>query len=202
MRSVRDNTGSDSNSEQQNKGWDVNTADRDVVKLLVQQANTADLLTIFKAYGIDINDGYGTTKKCNCPLPKHDDKTPSFYYYTDTNSFYCFGCKAAGKAVRLVSLMEGLNYEDAARKIVSNFYTNNDVEIENNTNSLERQEIILGFSKTVREFIQSNKEDEIAIEYVEKLTLAFDTLTQKHKLEKDGLKKMIMKLKVKLNEYK
>lgn len=35
--------------------------------------------------------------KCPCPLPGHDDNTPSFHAYDDpADGFYCYGCGAGG----------------------------------------------------------------------------------------------------------
>lgn len=37
-----------------------------------------------------------------CPL--HDEDTPSFKYYSETNTYYCFGCGAGGPSHGVVSL--------------------------------------------------------------------------------------------------
>ena len=36
---------------------------------------------------------------CKCPL--HDEDTPSMRYYEETNTFYCFGCRAGGDVIEL-----------------------------------------------------------------------------------------------------
>ena len=33
-----------------------------------------------------------------CPFPDHDDSTPSFVMYVDTDSYHCFGCNKSGSA--------------------------------------------------------------------------------------------------------
>ncbi len=42
-----------------------------------------------------------------CILPDHEDKTPSFLVYEDTESFYCFGCKVGGDTITLEKLCGG-----------------------------------------------------------------------------------------------
>jgi DNA primase len=39
-----------------------------------------------------------------CPLPNHDDSTPSFHVYPETESFFCFGCLQGGDVVTLARL--------------------------------------------------------------------------------------------------
>ena len=46
-----------------------------------------------------------------CPF--HSEKTPSFYVYPDTQSFYCFGCQAAGDAISFVRKINSIDYPDA-----------------------------------------------------------------------------------------
>lgn len=36
---------------------------------------------------------------CKCPL--HDEDTPSMRFYEETNTFYCFGCRAGGDVIEL-----------------------------------------------------------------------------------------------------
>lgn len=43
-----------------------------------------------------------------CPF--HSEKTPSFHVYTDTQSFYCFGCGAGGDVITFTKKIENLEY--------------------------------------------------------------------------------------------
>lgn len=53
----------------------------------------------------------GNNLKGLCPF--HSEKTPSFTVYPGTQSFYCFGCGAAGDAISFVMRAENLDYVSA-----------------------------------------------------------------------------------------
>ena len=48
-----------------------------------------------------------------CPF--HNEKTPSFYVYPDTQSFYCFGCGCGGEVITFIKKIENLDYIDAVK---------------------------------------------------------------------------------------
>lgn len=50
---------------------------------------------------------------CLCPF--HSEKTPSCHIYTDSSSFYCFGCGAGGDIITFTMLTENLDYISAVR---------------------------------------------------------------------------------------
>src|SRR5215212_10030698 len=50
-----------------------------------------------------------------CPLPGHDEKTPSFTVYPETNSWYCFGaCRHGGDVVDLAAAAWGYEKHEVA----------------------------------------------------------------------------------------
>ena len=50
-----------------------------------------------------------------CPF--HNEKTPSFTVYPESNSFYCFGCGAGGDVITFVRRMENLDYIEAVKAV-------------------------------------------------------------------------------------
>ena len=52
-----------------------------------------------------------------CPF--HNEKTPSFVVYPETQSFYCFGCGTGGDAITFVKLRENLEYIEAVRLLAA-----------------------------------------------------------------------------------
>ena len=57
----------------------------------------------------------GNTSVGLCPF--HNEKTPSFTVYEDTQSFYCFGCGAGGDAIGFIKRIENLDYIDAVKAL-------------------------------------------------------------------------------------
>lgn len=56
---------------------------------------------------------HGSTSKCLCPF--HSEKTPSCTIYSDTQSFYCFGCGAGGDVISFIKKIENLSYYEAVK---------------------------------------------------------------------------------------
>lgn len=50
-----------------------------------------------------------------CPF--HNEKTPSFTVYPESQSFYCFGCGSGGDAVTFLRKIESLDYIDAVKAL-------------------------------------------------------------------------------------
>ena len=52
-----------------------------------------------------------------CPF--HSEKTPSFYVYPDTQSFYCFGCGAGGDAITFAKKINSIDYTEAVKMLAA-----------------------------------------------------------------------------------
>jgi hypothetical protein len=50
-----------------------------------------------------------------CPLPQHQDRSPSFTVYPNTDSFFCFGCLEGGDVVELARHAWGYDKAEVAQ---------------------------------------------------------------------------------------
>lgn len=57
----------------------------------------------------------GRNPKGLCPF--HNEKTPSFTVYPESQSFYCFGCGAGGDAITFMRRIENLDYVEAVKML-------------------------------------------------------------------------------------
>lgn len=71
------------------------------------------ILESANAEGIEeTSEGY----KCCCPLPEHNDSTPSFAIECDEGLWRCYGCKAKGNLNQLCSRLFGLTAKQAEKQ--------------------------------------------------------------------------------------
>ena len=55
----------------------------------------------------------------NCPF--HNEKTPSFFIYPETNSFHCFGCGKHGDSISFVMEIDSMDYVSTIKKLADKF---------------------------------------------------------------------------------
>ena len=61
-----------------------------------------DIVNVMSSY-VEIKRA-GRDYVCSCPF--HSERTPSCHIYTETQSFYCFGCGAGGDVINFIRLIE------------------------------------------------------------------------------------------------
>lgn len=108
-----------------------------------------------------------------CPFHKED--TPSFHVDPGTGFYYCFGCHAAGKAVKFVQEMEKISFPEAIlflakRAGIEVVYDNN----YENAKDIAQEEAL-------------EKEKEAYIDLYERVSKSFHHLLVKNKLGSDAL---------------
>lgn len=57
---------------------------------------------------------YRTSGRTVCSLcPFHGEKTPSFYVYTDTNRYWCYGCNQGGDSINFIRSLYNFTFKEA-----------------------------------------------------------------------------------------
>lgn len=74
-------------------------------------------------------NGKSNWANTNCPMPNHDDSSPSFGVNTADNLFHCFGCGVKGDIIKLVQLSEGLNFIESIQRLSD--FSNIEIELVN-----------------------------------------------------------------------
>ena len=75
------------------------------------------LAELCRDYGIDLKP-QGKDLAGRCPLPGHQDDTPSFVVTPSKNLWHCFGaCGAGGDTIALVMKKEGVSFRHACEKL-------------------------------------------------------------------------------------
>lgn len=169
----------------------------------IKQANTVNFVHVCRHYGVEI-DEYSCIIRC--PFKFHNDNTPSFKYYSKTNSFFCWGCKNSGGPVDFVALLENIPKLEAAEKLLDNFESD-EVDSSLGVNSKEREELFLKFSTIVRNFLREHKTSE-ALVFIDMITQSFDAATRGRKrrerdrvVDVEGIKHAIDEQEKRIGKY-
>ena len=80
-----------------------------------QIIDSNDIVEYLSSRGHEHKSTNGHRYRYLCPF--HKDSDPSFYVFTDPPRFHCFGCKADGDIINLVSEMEHISVKAAIRKL-------------------------------------------------------------------------------------
>lgn len=175
---------------------------KDYYQELINRANTIPLSKVFRQYNIRLD---AHNKKVTCPFKSHKggrESTPSFYFYPDTNSFYCFGCKGGTRACDFVATMDNCTKVQAAHKLLEMFESDVDEDnIYDKVSFSERLEIMMDFSTVVREFHQTFPSDRARL-YVEAACKKYDVLNLKKKLSNEALRSVVDQIKEYIKLYK
>lgn len=168
MSKLSNKTGSSSPVFSYGKTGNTTIADK------IDQANKSSLVEIFKFYNLNISS---FNKKVCCPFSsKHSggmDSIPSFVFYPETNSFWCFGCKTGNKPCNFVSAMENISIIAAASVIFDKSFNIENVE---DYTTYSRQ-VYLDFSNYIRE-MNVNYPESLAI--IEEICKTFDLFFEKY----------------------
>jgi len=207
MHNVSNTTGFDGYGETSGETGDSSGAltGKAFYQDLIRKANTVPILLIFKHYGLNLS---AYNRRAVCPFKSHKggrESSGSFWYYPETNTYCCFGCKQGSTGCNFVSIMDGVIVSQAAFKIINLF--NGNVNIVDDDNNLskedfsEKLEIMLDFSNTVRDFYQSFF-DEKSHAYIEEVCSIYDRVNLTHKkLDNEALRRIVEKLKKRIAFY-
>lgn len=69
---------------------------------------------IVERHGVRLR-GEGRRLVALCPF--HEDRSPSFSVYPDTQSFHCFGCGASGDVIDFARRIEGVSFREAIARL-------------------------------------------------------------------------------------
>lgn len=202
MQPLHDKSGSasESSSSGQGGGFTDPSGRKVDIRSLVVQANTIPLATILGSYGQRVDE---YNRRIRCPFHMSgNERTPSFWYYPETNTFHCFGCKVSGRPVEYVSLAESLTKLEAAINIIERWGAQvNSAHQFSEIKNAYVDKILLDFSDYIRTFIKRNESSSEATMYVENLCYSFDKMNHKYDLNNDGLTALIDKIKNRLETY-
>lgn len=69
--------------------------------------------------GVVLKQSGGSKLKGLCPMPNHNERTPSFSVDTQFQNYYCFGCKESGDLLSYVQTTQNLSFWESLQLLAS-----------------------------------------------------------------------------------
>lgn len=90
----------------------ITTTRMGVDRNLIDRAKEYPIMQLAEGYIGEMRRS-GKTYRALCPF--HNERTPSFYLYPETNSYHCFGCLAHGDVISLAQKILNLGFIEAVK---------------------------------------------------------------------------------------
>lgn len=129
-----------------------------------------NIINIIENEGIQLRRS-GRVYKARCPF--HEDRTPSFCVYPESNRFICFGCSQKGDAIDFVRQLKDLTFKEA----ITYLGINGDAKIfqKNTARQNQKRALIQSFRKWCNQYY-----DELSADYrtINKVMGTFKTIEE------------------------
>lgn len=136
----------------------------------------------YKNNVVEIISSYVPLKKSGknyigrCPF--HSEKTPSFFVFPDTESFYCFGCGMGGDVISFIEKIENIDFSEAIKLLAER--SGMEIPEHNDNNSLSAlRKRILEINKITANYFYKclfTKQGEKALSYLLNRGLTKETI--------------------------
>lgn len=83
-------------------------------KFSAEEIDRAKTVPIENFYEGDLRGSSRLMGKC----PFHEEKTGSFVIFTNTNTYYCFGCHVHGDVIDFLMRLKNITFRDAVRELL------------------------------------------------------------------------------------
>lgn len=115
---------------------------------------------------------------CSCPF--HSERTPSCHVYTETQSFYCFGCHAGGDVITFIRLIEHLEYMESVRFLAQRAGMSMPEDAGNDDASKKRTRMLEMNRDAARYFrdVLNSPEGKEGLEYLQDRKLTHNTIVK------------------------
>ena len=124
------------------------------MKYNIQKLNNIKIFEIVDFLQLELNH----SKSCNC-FKGHDNKSPSLKFYSNTNTYYCYGCGIGTKPINLIMDYYELPFKEACELLENKFFGKNSYNIPHITKVIKKDDKGSFSSDTeVYEWILENSE--------------------------------------------